>query len=134
MMGYDGCFPEASRALAVGAADIILWPAAMRHRREREWLMVPRAADNRCAVVVANRLDCPYPGGSVVVPPGGFPQWDVNAMAPRTMAMGAVMPAFLDLAVTRQKQMIPKVHMFRNRLTATYGPLTATADLLRAAE
>lgn len=134
MMGYDGCFPEASRALAVGGADIILWPTAMRHRQEREWLMVPRAADNRCALVVANRLDCPYPGGSVVVPPSGFPQWDVNAMAPKTMAMGAVMPAFLDLAVTRQKQMIPKVHMFRNRLTATYAPLTDADSVLRAAE
>ncbi len=134
MMGYDGCFPESSRALGVGAADIILWPTAMRHRYEREWLMVPRAADNRCALVVVNRLDCPYPGGSVVVPPGGFAQWDVNVMAPKTMAMGAVMPAFLDLAVTRQKQMIPKVNMFRNRLTATYAPLTSAAGILRAAE
>ena len=35
--------------------------------------------------------------------------------------MGAVMPMFIDLAVCRQKQMIPKVDMFANRLTRTYA-------------
>lgn len=134
MMGYDGLFPESSRCLGVMAADIILWPAAMREPYEREWVAVPRAADNRCAVVLANRLDCPYPGGSVAIPPSGFPHWNINHVAPKTMAMGAVMPAFLDLAVCRQKQMIPKVDMFANRLTATYGPLVAETAFGEAAE
>lgn len=134
MMGFDGLFPEASRCLAVMAADIILWPAALREPYEREWIAVPRAADNRCAVVLANRLDCPYPGGSLVIPPSGFPHWDINYVAPRSMAMGAVMPAFLDLAVCRQKQMIPKVDMFANRLTKTYGPIVADSTFSQAAE
>ena len=73
MSGYDALFPETSRCLAAAAADIVLWPAAMREPFERELIAVPRAADNRVALVVANRLDSPYPGSSMVVPPTGFP-------------------------------------------------------------
>ena len=134
MMGYDGVFPEASRCLGIAAADIILWPASLRDAYEREWLTVPRAADNRVALVLTNRLDCPYPGGSLVVPPTGSPHWDINVVAPKSMTMGAVMPAFIDLAVCRQKQMIPKVDMFANRLTASYAQLVAPAPMAEVAE
>ncbi|WBU28566.1 carbon-nitrogen hydrolase family protein [Rhodopseudomonas palustris] len=125
MSGYDAVFPEASRCLAIGAADIILWPAALREPFERDLLAVPRAEDNRVAVVLANRVDSPYPGGSVVIPPTGFPQWDINIAAPRVMKLGAVMPKHIDLAVCRQKMMIPKVDMFANRLVETYAPIVA---------
>ncbi|UYO43127.1 carbon-nitrogen hydrolase family protein [Rhodopseudomonas palustris] len=125
MSGYDAVFPETSRCLAIGAADIILWPAALREPFERELLAVPRAEDNRVAVVLANRVDSPYPGGSVVIPPTGFPQWDINIAAPRMMKLGAVMPKHIDLAVCRQKMMIPKVDMFANRLVETYAPIVA---------
>jgi predicted amidohydrolase len=134
MMGYDALFPETSRCLAAAAADIVLWPAAMREPFERELIAVPRATDNRVALVIANRLDCPYPGGSVVVPPMGFPLWDINQVAPRSFVMGAVMPTFVDLAVCRQKQMIPKVDMFANRLTQTYSALVETPPRAQAAE
>ena len=134
MSGYDALFPETSRCLAAAAADIVLWPAAMREPFERELIAVPRAADNRVALVVANRLDSPYPGGSMVVPPTGFPLWDVNQVVPRSLAMGAVMPMFIDLAVCRQKQMIPKVDMFANRLPQTYSALVATSARAQAAE
>ncbi|WP_047308600.1 carbon-nitrogen hydrolase family protein [Rhodopseudomonas palustris] len=125
MSGYDAVFPETSRCLGIGAADIILWPAALREPFERELLAVPRAEDNRVAVVLANRVDSPYPGGSVVIPPTGFPQWDINIAAPRVMKLGAVMPKHIDLAVCRQKLMIPKVDMFANRLVETYAPIVA---------
>ena len=134
MSGYDAMFPETSRCLAAAAADIVLWPAAMREPFERELIAVPRAADNRVALVLANRLDSPYPGGSMVVPPTGFPLWDINQVAPRSLAMGAVMPMFIDLAVCRQKQMIPKVDMFANRLTRTYAPLVELSPRAEAAE
>jgi predicted amidohydrolase len=134
MAGYDAVFPETSRCLGIEAADIVLWPAALREPFERELIAVPRAADNRVAVVLANRLDCPYPGGSLVIPPGGFPHWDINVVAPRSTKMGAVMPAFIDLAVCRQKQMIPKVDMFANRLTSTYDALIGKDVKLVAAE
>jgi predicted amidohydrolase len=134
MSGYDALFPETSRCLAAAAADIVLWPAAMREPFERELIAVPRAADNRLAIVIANRLDSPYPGGSLVVPPTGFPLWDINQAAPRSLAMGAVMPMFIDLAVCRQKQMIPKVDMFANRLTQTYSALVESSPRAQAAE
>ncbi|HEY0292321.1 MAG TPA: carbon-nitrogen hydrolase family protein [Hansschlegelia sp.] len=125
MSGFDAVFPETSRCLGVGAADIVLWPAALREPFERELLAVPRAEDNRVALVLANRVDSPYPGGSVVIPPNGFPMWDINVAAPRSFKLGAVMPRHVDLAVCRQKMMIPKVDMFANRLTETYAPLIA---------
>lgn len=125
MAGYDALFPETSRCLAIAGADIVLWPAALREPFERELIAVPRAEDNRIAVVLANRTDCPYPGGSLVIPPTGFPHWDINHNAPRTFTHGAVMPKHIDLAVCRQKQMIPKVDMFANRLVETYAPIVA---------
>lgn len=125
MSGYDAVFPETSRCLAIAAADIVLWPAALREPFERELIAIPRAEDNRVAVVLANRIDCPYPGGSLVIPPTGFPLWDINQAAPRVMQLGAVMPKHIDLAVCRQKQMIPKVDMFANRLVETYAPIVA---------
>jgi predicted amidohydrolase len=125
MSGYDAVFPETSRCLAIAGADIILWPAALREPFERKLLAVPRAEDNRVAVVLANRVDSPYPGGSVVIPPNGFPLWEINVVAPRVVKLGAVMPKHIDLAVCRQKLMIPKVDMFANRLTETYAPIIA---------
>jgi predicted amidohydrolase len=125
MSGYDAVFPETSRCLGIAAADIILWPASLREPFERELLAVPRAEDNRVAVVLANRVDSPYPGGSVVIPPNGFPLWDINIVAPRVLKLGAVMPKHIDLAVCRQKLMIPKVDMFANRLVETYAPIIA---------
>lgn len=125
MSGYDAVFPETSRCLGIGAADIVLWPASLREPFERELLAIPRAEDNRVAVVLANRVDSPYPGGSVVIPPTGFPLWDINVVAPRSLKLGAVMPKHIDLAVCRQKLMIPKVDMFANRLVETYAPIIA---------
>ena len=71
---------------------------SLREPFERELLAVPRAEDNRVAVVLANRVDSPYPGGSVVIPPNGFPLWEINVVAPRVVKLGAVMPKHIDLA------------------------------------
>jgi hypothetical protein len=48
--------------------------------------------------------------------------------------MGAVVPMFIDLAVCRQKQMIPKVDMFANRLPHTYSALVTASPRAQAAE
>ena len=48
--------------------------------------------------------------------------------------MGAVTPMFVDLAVCRQKQMIPKVDMFANRLTKTYSALVESPHAERPGE
>jgi predicted amidohydrolase len=123
ILGYDGLFPESTRVLALQGADIITWSCAWRERFERELLAVPKAEDNRVYVVCANRWDCPYPGGSFVVPPQGFPHWDVNIVAPATQIRGAVMPMYANLALSRQKRIIPQVDVLRNRLVSTYHPL-----------
>lgn len=124
VIGYDGMFPESSRVLALKGADIIAWPCAWRSARDRRLLAVPKAEDNRCFVVCANRTDSPYPGGSLVIGPTGFPMWDLDVAAPPVTRHGAVMPAFANLALSRQKSMIPGVDMLRNRLIETYGGLT----------
>ena len=82
----------------------------------------PRTTGSRSCWPIAY---LPYPGGSVVIPPNGFPQWDINIAAPRVLKLGAVMPKHIDLALCRQKLMIPKVDMFANRLVETYAPIVA---------
>ncbi len=126
LLGYDGLFPESARVLALQGADIIAWSCAWRHRFERELLTVPKAEDNRVYVVCANRMDCPYPGGSLVIPPTGFPHWDLNVVAPANRIPGAVIPTYANLALSRQKQIIPKVDVIRNRLVATYPVLVSS--------
>ncbi|MBD1915383.1 carbon-nitrogen hydrolase family protein [Phormidium sp. FACHB-322] len=127
ILGDDGLYPESTRILALNGADIIVWCSAWVQPSERELLAVPKAEDNRVYLVCVNRTDCPYPGGSFVVPPNGFPHWDVNISAPRTTRHGAVMPTYANLALSRQKRMIPNVDMLRNRLIETYGPLVNTS-------
>ncbi len=123
LVGYDGMFPESSRVLALQGADIIAWPSAWRDPRDRKLLAVPKAEDNRCYVVCANRTDAPCPGGSLVIGPTGYPLWDLDVVSPPVTRHGAVFPAFVNLALARQKSMIPGVDMLRNRLVETYQPL-----------
>jgi predicted amidohydrolase len=127
LLGYDGMFPESSRVLALQGADMIAWCSAWRLPQDRTLLAVPKAEDNRVFLIAANRTDSPYPGGSFVVPPNGFPQWDLDVAAPAVTRHGAVMPGFMNLALSRQKFMIPKVNMLRNRIVSSYGPITAAA-------
>lgn len=125
MMGYDGTFPESSRCLGVNGADVILWPARLQDQKERKYLAVPRAVDNRCVVLMANRVDAPFPGGSVAIPPAQFPVWDIDAVTPYYTDMHKVLFGYFDLTSARQKQLIGKVDMFANRLTESYGVLVA---------
>lgn len=115
ILGYDGWFPESTRVLTLKGADIIVWSSAWRQAEERTLLTVPKAEDNRVYLVCANRTDCPYPGGSFVIPPDGFPSWNLDIAAPPVTRQGAVMPMFANLALSRQKLMIPKVDLVRNR-------------------
>ena len=125
LIGHDGLFPESARVMALSGADVVTWSSAWREPSERKLLVVPKAEDNRIFLVCANRTDCPYPGGSLLVGPTGFPQWDIDVASPRVLRHGAVMPGFMNLALARQKSMIPKVDMIRNRIVTTYGPIVA---------
>jgi hypothetical protein len=51
----------------------------------------------------------------------------LNIAAPAMLRHGAVMPGFMKLALSRQKFMIPKVSMVRNRIVSGYAPITALA-------
>jgi len=125
LLGYDGMFPESSRVLALAGVDIIAWCCAWRHPNDRKLLAMPKAEDNRCFLICANRSDAPYPGGSFIAPPTGFPQWDMDLAAPPVLRHNAVQPGFMNLALARQKSMIPSVDMIRNRITDTYDVLIA---------
>lgn len=124
VIGYDGLFAESARSLALAGADVVAWPCAWRQRHDRALLAVPQAEDNRVYLVCANRTDAPYPGGSVVIAPSGIPVWDIDQIAPPVTRHGAVVPTHANLALSRQKLMIPKVDMLRNRLVATYAAIT----------
>lgn len=124
IVGYDGMFPESARVLALLGADIIAWPCAWSDPRQRQFLTVTKAEDNRCFLVAANRTDTGSPGGSVVLGPEGLPHWNVEAVLPPEQRHGAVIPHFCTLALSRQKSIIPKVDVLRNRLVETYAPLT----------
>jgi predicted amidohydrolase len=128
VLGYDGMFPESTRILALLGADVVAWPSAWRQPQDRKLLAVPKAEDNRLFVICANRSDAPYPGGSFVISPTGFPSWDLDVVSPPVRRHGAVIPGFMNLALARQKSMIPKVDMLRNRLTDTYTPLVQPFD------
>ena len=128
LLGSDGLFPEPARILALNGADIVVWCSAWKQPFERELLTVTKAEDNRVYVVCANRTDCPYPGGSFVIPPNGFTNWNVNVSAPRVVRHGAVVPTYANLALARQKRMIPKVDMLRNRIVETYQPLVSITE------
>ncbi|MFQ3451988.1 carbon-nitrogen hydrolase family protein [Bradyrhizobium sp. UFLA01-814] len=123
MMGYDGMFPEAARCLGTNGADVILWPARLQDRKERTLLAVPRAVDNRCALIMANRVDAPFGGGSLVVHPAQFPVWDVDVATPNYPDMHKVVFDFVEISSARQKNLMVNVHMFANRRPWTYNAL-----------
>ena len=125
MSGYDAVFPETSRCLGIAAADIILWPASLREPFERELLAVPRAEDNRVAVVLANRVDSPIRAAASSSRRTASRSGISTSSHRVSLKLGAVMPKHIDLAVCRQKLMIPKVDMFANRLVETYAPIIA---------
>lgn len=127
LLGYDGRFPETARALALAGADAVVWAAGWRDARDRALLTAPKAEDNRVFLVAANRTDTPYPGGSFVIPPTGLPDWNLDRVAPRQTRHGAVIPGFMNLALARQKMMIPGVDMLANRFVSTYSELVKSA-------
>jgi predicted amidohydrolase len=125
ILGKDGQFPESTRALALKGADIIAWPCSWQHAFERDLLSVPKAVDNRIYLICSNRVDSPYQGGSLVVSPEGLNRCDINISFPSHKRLGAVVPHYAKLAISRQKSLIPNVDLVRNRLVSTYKILTS---------
>ncbi|MEM9156899.1 MAG: carbon-nitrogen hydrolase family protein, partial [Cyanobacteria bacterium P01_F01_bin.33] len=97
LLGYDGLFPETARLLALKGADIVTWSCAWSEPQERRLLTATKAEDSRVYVVCVNRTDSPFSGGSFVIPPSGFPDWNVDRVAPPETRWGAVMPTYANL-------------------------------------
>jgi len=125
MMSYDGMFPEAAGCLGVNGADVILWPARLQNRKERTLIAVPRAVDNRCAVILANRVDAPFGGGSMIALPAQFPVWDIDVARPYYPDMHKIILEVIEIASARQKNMMANVHMFAKRQPWIYNALVA---------
>lgn len=129
LVGYDGMFPESARVLALKGAEVLVWTAAWSDKSQRDFLTVTKAEDNRCYLVAANRTDGAFSGGSLVVSPQGLPHWSVEHSVPTNARHGAVMPAFANLALARQKSLIPGVDVIRRRIPSAYGPIVAPVEV-----
>jgi omega-amidase len=77
MICYDIRFPELSRVLALGGAQILFVPAQWPHPRLLHWrsLLIARAIENQMYVVACNRVgksgDSQFFGHSMVIDPWG---------------------------------------------------------------
>lgn len=125
---YELRFPEPSRALALGGAELILhptnWPAAVRPFAD--FLTRARAAENRVFLLTANRVGVEggveFFGRSQVVDPLG------NRLAEAGEAGPELVLAEIEPAEAREKDraIVPgeyEVHLFGDRRPELYGAL-----------
>jgi predicted amidohydrolase len=117
MIGHEVCFFEVSRVLTCMGADVIAAPSNFRAERESGFFAKERALENKIFVIVANRPDAEYPGGSTVY----FPNAASSLKAGRDQ--DDFVFSYLNLAWTRDKQIRPGTDLVRNRRPQFYGPL-----------
>jgi predicted amidohydrolase len=125
---YDWRFPEISRVLALGGAEIIVHPtnSPVQAREVAEYMTRARAAENAVFFLTANRCGdergTTFFGWSQIVDPGG-----------RRIAQAGdeetVVVADLDLDLARAKTRRPgeggyQVRLFDDRRPELYGPVT----------
>jgi predicted amidohydrolase len=127
---YDWRFPEVTRVLALGGADVIAHPtnSPSQAREIAEFMTRARAAENAVFLLTANR--CGSEGGST------FFGWSqiVDPHGRRLAEAGAdeaLVYADLDLALARAKTKEPgdgpySVRLFADRRPDLYGPLVNT--------
>ena len=67
---YDIRFPELSRTLALGGAQVLFVPAEWPHPRLHHWrtLLIARAIENQMYVVACNRVGTSGETGFSVIP------------------------------------------------------------------
>jgi predicted amidohydrolase len=123
---YDLRFPELTRALALGGAEIVVhptnWPVQVRPLAD--FVTRARAAENRIFLLTANRVgferDAEFFGWSQIVDPLGV----------RLAAAGAeeerLVVAEVDPAEAREKDILPvpgeyEIHLFDDRRPEPYG-------------
>ena len=116
MTGHEVCFFEVSRILTCMGADVIATPSSFRSAHECLFAK-ERALENKVFVIVANRPDAEFPGGSAVF----FP----NAASSLKAGKGQndYVFSYLNLAWARDKQIRPGTDLVQNRRPQFYGPI-----------
>lgn len=125
---YDLRFPEASRALALGGAEILVVPTNWPRGAEAmpDHLVTARAVENRVFVLTANRVGTdagvPFIGRSAVIDPGGR---TLKALADEE----GLLLTEIEPSRARDKRTVNKpgeyeIDVFADRRPATYGALT----------
>lgn len=99
---YDLLFPEAARCLALGGADIILWPTMFSQPRAHyaDILMRARAIENRVYLVCSNYAQPCMDATAVHIGRSAIVDWDGEVLADTGRREG-VATATVDLAEPR---------------------------------
>lgn len=118
MLGHEVCFFEAARILTCMGADVIAVPSAWRAAREQQLFARERALENKLFVIAANRTDAAVAGGSMII----WPNASVTARAGTGQDDYAF--SYLNLTLSRDKQIRPGTDLMRNRRPELYGALT----------
>jgi predicted amidohydrolase len=119
-------FPEAARTLALMGADVIAHPSNLVFPNAQA-AMLTRSIENRIYTVTANRTGVETrPGGRVaftgrsqIVDPGGA------IVARAGVREACARAAAADLALSRDKSLTARTHLFRSRRPRFYRRLTA---------
>ena len=117
MTGHEVCFFEVARILTCMGADVIAVPSNFRSARENNLFAKERALENKVFVIVANRPDADFAGGSAVL----FPNAATSLKAGR--GQDDYVFSYLNLAWARDKQIRPGTDLVRNRRPQFYGPI-----------
>jgi predicted amidohydrolase len=133
---YDLRFPEVTRALALGGAEIVAhptnWPAPARPLAD--FMTRARAAENRVFVLTANRVGretgAVFFGWSQIVDPAGA------RLAEAPEGEEAVVFAEIEMEEGRTKDIVAvpgeyEVHLFADRRPELYGDLVARAETVQ---
>lgn len=120
-LGHEVCFFEVARILTCMGADVLAMPSAWRAEREPQLFTRERALENKVFIVAANRTDAAVAGESMVV-------WPNAAVAAKAGAdQGDYVFNYLNLALSRDKQIRPGTDLMRNRRPDLYAALTKPA-------
>ena len=99
-------------------ADVIAAPSNFRSARENNLFAKERALENKVFVIIANRPDAEFAGGSTVY----FPNAASSLKAGR--GQDDYVFSYLNLAWARDKQIRPGTDLVKNRRPQFYGPVT----------
>ncbi|HHZ16268.1 MAG TPA: carbon-nitrogen hydrolase family protein [Peptococcaceae bacterium] len=116
MMGYEGLLPEVARCLMLKGADLLCWVTSFSSDYHRLFART-RAVENRVFLIAGNVWGEKGCGLSSIAAPGG------NLVASAFGQGDQIISAQLDLALARNKTIVPGTDIVANRLPHAYGRL-----------